>query len=388
MTTREHRPAAPIDSTPLTDPRTLQRWWVSYVAVAAAAVVLVLAAVEGVARVLRPLAHLGLVVLFAIVVAFVVAPLATRLQELVRSRTLAVIITFLVALAVLVGAIAMLAAPLVSESARLADQIPVYVKRLQSNEAVTVLGVQIPDELRARLGSAVGDLGGQFAVQAVAVVVTIVSGVVDLFLVLIIALYLLLDQRRIRTFGLRALPRRYREPVEGVEAEVARVFGAYVRGQLILALLVGIAATAALLVLGVPYALFLGVFAGVVELVPILGPVLGAVPAVLVALFQPFPLVLWVILAFVLIQQIESNLLVPRISGHAVGLHPLAAMLALLVGLEVGGIVGALFAVPLAGVIWVFTSAAMRARSGRAPAGGAARASGADARADAPGVKP
>ncbi len=160
------------------------------------------------------------------------------------------------------------------------------------------------------------------------------------------------------------------------------------RGQLILALLVGIAATVALLVLGVPYALFLGVFAGVVELVPILGPVLGAVPAVLVALFQPFPLVLWVILAFVLIQQTESNLLVPRISGHAVGLHPLAAMLALLVGLEVGGIVGALFAVPLAGVIWVFTSAAMRARRVGPSAVGAARASGADAPADAPDVKP
>lgn len=335
-------------------------------AVAAAAVVLLLAALDAVARVLRPLAHLGIVILFAIVVAFVLAPLATRLQRLVRSRVLAVIVTFLLALAVLIGAIALLAAPLVSESARLADQIPVYVERLQSNEPVRVLGLQIPDELRARIGAAVGDLGGQFAVQAVAVVVTIVSGVVDLFLVLIIALYLLLDQRRIRVLGLRALPLRFREPAENVETEVARVFGAYVRGQLVLALLVGVAATTALLALGVPYALFLGVFAGVVELVPILGPILGAVPAALVALFQPFPLVLWVIMAFLIIQQAESNLLVPRISGHAVGLHPLAAMLALLVGLEIGGIIGALFAVPLAGVIWVFISTAMRARSARA----------------------
>ncbi len=358
-------------------------------AVAAAAVLLVLSAAEAVGRVLRPIAHLGLVVLFAIVVAFVLAPLATRLERVVRSRTAAVVVSFLAALAVLFGAIALLAAPLISESGRLADQIPTYVERLQSGDAVTVLGVQIPDELRARLGSAVGDLGGQFAVQAVAIVVTIVSGVVDLFLVLIIALYLLLGQRRIRAFALRALPHRYREPVEGVEAEVARVFGAYVRGQLVLALLVGVASTIALLVLGVPYALFLGVFAGVVELVPILGPVLGAIPAVLVAMFQPFPLVLWVVLAFVIIQQVESNLLVPRISGHAVGLHPLAAMLALLIGLEVGGIVGALFAVPLAGVIWVFASAAMRARAGHVPAEpGAARLRDADAPAAAKGVQP
>jgi predicted PurR-regulated permease PerM len=87
------------------------------------------------------------------------------------------------------------------------------------------------------------------------------------------------------------------------------------------------------------------------------------VPAVLVALFQPFPLVLWVVLAFIVIQQLESNVLVPRISGHAVGLHPLAAMLVLLVGFEVAGIVGALFAVPLAGIVWVFASTALRART-------------------------
>ena len=113
-----------------------------------------------------------------------------------------------------------------------------------------------------------------------------------------------------------------------------------------------------------PYAIVLGVLAGILELVPMLGPILGAIPAVLVALFQPFPVVLWVILAFVIIQQLEANLLVPRISGHAVGLHPLAAMLALIAGLEVGGIVGALFAVPLAGVLWVFGSTALRRPSG------------------------
>jgi predicted PurR-regulated permease PerM len=141
------------------------------------------------------------------------------------------------------------------------------------------------------------------------------------------------------------------------------VFGAYLRGQLLLSLIVGVAATIALLFLGVPYAFVLGVFAGMAELIPMLGPILGAVPAVLVALFQPFPLVLWVGLAFLVIQQLESNLLVPRISGHAVGLHPLAAMLALLVGFELAGVVGALFAVPIAGIVWVFAATALRARS-------------------------
>lgn len=335
----------------------------TYVLVVAAAVVALIAAVDAVARFLAPLTHLGLVVLLPIVVAFILAPVVTRIEGRIRRHAAAVVLTFLLVLVVLVGLLAIVAAPLVTEASRLADQIPDYVARLQSNAPVVILGYQVPDQLRVQIGAAAGSVGGAVAAQAVSIVVGLVSGVVDLFLVLVIALYLLLDARRIRTSGYRLVPAHDRDRIERVEAEVVRVFGAYLRGQLVLAVIVGVAATAALLLLGVPYGLVLGVFAGMAELIPMLGPIFGAVPAVLVALFQPFPLVLWVVIAFIVIQQLESNVLVPRISGHAVGLHPLAAMLALLVGFAVAGIVGALFAVPLAGIAWVFGSAVLRART-------------------------
>jgi predicted PurR-regulated permease PerM len=90
------------------------------------------------------------------------------------------------------------------------------------------------------------------------------------------------------------------------------------------------------------------------------GPILSVIPAVLVALFMPFPTVIWVLLFFLVIQQVENNVLAPRISGHAVGLHPLGAMFALLAGFQLAGLLGALFAVPLAGVLWVLLSAAYR----------------------------
>ena len=342
----------------------IQRWWVSYVLVGAAAIVAVIAALRSLGDLLAPLGHLGLVLLFAVVLAFVLSPLVSRIERTVRHRAVAVAITFLATVGVLVAVLVVIAAPLVRESTRLSDALPGYISELQSGAPVTVLGYAVPEEIRQRAGSALASVGGGFAEQAVSIVVHLLSAIVDVFLVLVIALYLLLDTRRMRAFFLRLLPLRPRAHAERVEAEVVRVFGAYVRGQLILALVVGIASTVALLILGVPYAIVLGVLAGILELVPMLGPILGAIPAVLVALFQPFPLVLWVILAFVIIQQLEANLLVPRISGHAVGLHPLAAMLALIAGLEVGGIVGALFAVPLAGVLWVFGSTALRRPSG------------------------
>ena len=131
------------------------------------------------------------------------------------------------------------------------------------------------------------------------------------------------------------------------------------------ALSLGVLVTIALSILGLPYAVLLGAFAGIVELIPMLGPFIGAVPAVLVASTQPFPTVLWTAIAFVVIQQIESNVLVPRLTGNAVGLHPLAAMLALLAGFEVGGVIGALFAVPTIGLVWVLVSTAVLAWRGR-----------------------
>lgn len=331
--------------------------------VSAVTIIALLAALDAVARVLQPLAHLTLIVVLALGLAFILAPIALRLERVCGSPAPAVLVTFLLALVVLGGAVALVSAPLITESKYLAEQMPEYAARLQSGEMGTILGFQVPSELRARAATAVGDLGGTFAGEAVVIVLAIVSSIVDIFLVLVIALYLLLDQQRIRTFGLGLLPARALPHAGRVESEMVRVFGAYVRGQLLLGLVVGVTVTIALLALGVPYALFLGVFAGVAELVPFLGPIIGAVPAVLVAGFQPFPLVLWVVLAFVVIQQIESNLLFPRISGEAIGIHPLAAMLALLVGLQVGGVVGGLFAVPLAGIAWVFISTGLEART-------------------------
>jgi predicted PurR-regulated permease PerM len=111
---------------------------------------------------------------------------------------------------------------------------------------------------------------------------------------------------------------------------------------------------------GLPYAVVLGVLAGLFELVPMFGPILSVIPAVLVALFMPFPTVIWVVLFFLVIQQVENNVLAPRISGHAVGLHPLGAMFALLAGFQLAGLLGGLFAVPLAGVLWVLLGAAYR----------------------------
>jgi predicted PurR-regulated permease PerM len=112
--------------------------------------------------------------------------------------------------------------------------------------------------------------------------------------------------------------------------------------------------------LGLPYAVVLGVLAGLFHLVPMNGSILSAAPAIIVALFMPFPTVVWLLLLFIIIEQLADNVLAPRISGDAVGIHPLGVMFALLAGFQVAEVLGAIFAVPLAGVLWAVLGAAYR----------------------------
>jgi predicted PurR-regulated permease PerM len=157
------------------------------------------------------------------------------------------------------------------------------------------------------------------------------------------------------------VPLERRQHLDFVEETVVRVAGGYLRGQLVMALTIGVLAGVGALLFGLRYPVVIGVVAGVLELVPMVGPVLGALPALLLALvLHPFPTVLWVGLYFLAIQQLESNVLGPRITGHAVGLHPIGALLALLGGFELAGVLGGLFAVPVVGVLWVLGSALYR----------------------------
>ena len=155
-----------------------------------------------------------------------------------------------------------------------------------------------------------------------------------------ISLHLLVDGPRFGERSLAIIPPQHRAKALFLQDNVARVLGGYLRGQLTLALIIGLLAGVGTEVLGLPYAVVLGVLAGLFELVPMFGPVLSAIPAVLVALFMPFPTVVWVVLFFLAIQQIENNVLAPRISGHAVWLHPLGAMFALLAGFQLAGLLG------------------------------------------------
>lgn len=330
----------------------LQQWWPTRVLVGAGALVAVLLAIQLTLTMLSPLRHVLLLILFGVVIAFVLAPLVALLQRVVRRRGIAVALAALLALGALVAGIAVLAVPLVRETRSLAADVPRFVAELSSDEPITIGGFEISGELRQRVGQEVANRAADWSGQAAMIALRIGGGIVDLLFVFVLGIYLLASGPRTQAWLLSLVPRRQRAEAQRIEAEARRLFGSYVRGQLLLGLIIGTLSLIAYAVLGVPYAVFLGVLAGILELVPIVGPIVAGAVAALVALTQPFPMVIWVIVAATAIQQLENHLLVPRIAGGAVGLHPLAALVAVLVGVEVAGIVGALFAVPVAGLAW------------------------------------
>ena len=317
-------------------------------------------------QVVSPIIRTLVLFAFSAVLAFALARPVRALEARLGRRVPAIVVVYLVVAAVLLGGLVLLAGPFVSQAAALVEDIPRWLGEVEARApemegALGRYGIRATaEELKAKAALALEE-GGLEVVGHLAGALTEVGALLaDVVLALFISFYLVKDGPDIRRRALRAVPERHREKALFLEENIARVVGGYLRGQLVLALTIGVLAGLGCWVLGLPYAIVLGVLAGLFELVPMFGPILSSIPALVVALFMPFPTILWVAVFFIVIQQVENNVLVPRVTGHAVGLHPLGALFALLAGFQLAGVVGALFAVPLAGVVWVLVQAAYR----------------------------
>jgi predicted PurR-regulated permease PerM len=256
--------------------------------------------------------------------------------------------------------------PFLAQATLLLENLPRYMANLQDQ-------VFWLDEWLARFGLGGGasalqseasrqlaTVGTVFLADLLRVLTQLATSALDGVLVLVISFYLLLDGPRLHRGSLALVPAAHHDKLQFLEESLGRVIGGYLRGQLVMGLTLGVLVGVVMQAMGMPYALVLGVLAGLFEMVPMLGPILSALPALGVALFQGGGTLLAVLVFFLIVQQFEAHILAPRITGHAVGLHPLGAIFALLAGLELGGPLGAVFAVPLAGFLWVIATTLYR----------------------------
>ncbi|MGD8626833.1 MAG: AI-2E family transporter [Anaerolineae bacterium] len=276
------------------------------------------------------------------------------------ARPLSIIVTYLLLIAIVVGLVAFVV-PIVAEQVdvliknwpELANRVDDWWEAGRGWYTET-----IPPDWKATIETNVRDLLDDVAttlqdglVATVRTVSSTVGFIIGMVVIPFWLFYILHDESQVKNGVLHALPQELRPDVASVARLVDDVLSAYLRGQLLLVLFVGGMAMIALFIIGVPFALVLGIIAGIFEVLPYVGPILGAIPALLVALLSNPASAIWVAVAFFAIQQVENLILVPRIAGESVKLHPALVMVVLVIGNELAGFLGMLIAVPIAAAI-------------------------------------
>lgn len=303
-----------------------------------------------------------------LVVAYLLVPLVNRVQAAMPEglerhalgRPIAIIVVYLVGLALVGAFFSFLVPKVVKQMGLLLSAAPTLYLEGQDlvNQALTAWNAYLTPDLQRMIqdyvqGIGPGALGAlqRGAFRTIGIVTNTVSWFLGLLVIPFWLFFVLNDSNKVKQGALNLLPPQIRPDAEALRIIVDRVLGAYIRGQLVLAFTVGLMATVGLMLLRVEFALLLGITAGAFEVFPFIGPILGAIPAIVVALLQEPALVLRVIVLFVAIQQIENVLLVPKINGDAVALHPALIMIVLVVGQQLFGLVGMLIAVPVTAVL-------------------------------------
>ena len=183
------------------------------------------------------------------------------------------------------------------------------------------------------------------------VTTSVISGLIIFLLGPIMAFYLLVDLPRLHRGMMALIPPGRREEIRGLMDQIGQAVGGFFRGQLLVALFVGVASSIGLWIIGLPFWLLVGMVAGVFNLVPLVGPFIGGGLAVVIALVSGQPLkALWAALVLLAVQQIDNHLISPNVMSRTVQLHPVVVMLALLVGASFAGLFGMLVIVPLVAV--------------------------------------
>lgn len=289
-------------------------------------------------------------------IAFLIQPAVARLHATGIPRLLAIALVFVAIIIALAGLVLLIVPLGVNEVSQLQVQAPSLAAsaqdRLNSLQPIRVFGIDIDLKgVTATINSHLREyLLGQFG-NAVTLGLTALTTVLQLLLMFIVAFLLALEAPAVRRDLRRLVPNDYRSDFDQIWRKVRKMLYAYVRGQLIIAALIGLLSGLACWSIGLPDPIALGLIAGVTALIPYLGPFIGAVPAILVGLSQSPGKALLIGLLYLLISNVVLNIIYPKVVGDAVRLPPILVIVALIAGFSWGGILGMFVAVPIAATL-------------------------------------
>ena len=284
----------------------------------------------------------------------ILTPPVDLLQKRMR-RGFATALVFIVGLGLLAGMLYSFIRPLVEESSKFADDLPTYVEEARQGKGPVgdiVRRYNLEEKVREnqeKIQQALTDLGN----PALDLVRSVFNTILAMLTIIVLTILMLLQGPNLSRNALALVPDDRRERVRRVAVDAARAVSGYIFGNLLISVIAGVATWIVLLILGVPYAGVLGLFVAFADLIPLVGATLGAVPTILFAFLHSVPAGIAATIFFIVYQQFENHVLQVTIMSRTVNVNPLTVMISVLIGVELFGFLGALLAIPVAGILQV-----------------------------------
>ncbi len=294
-----------------------------------------------------------LIVFVALIFASALDPWVDFMQKHKIPRGFGIMIIYATVLFVVSGVIYLIIPPIATEVKDLSRDFPIYLEKISGNienfriysdsHGWTENIQKSLNDFQSNIGSAAG---GVFST-----VFAFFGGIVSMLIVAVLTFYLTVEEHAMKRVLRSLVPVKNQPYVTHLINRIQEKIGMWLRGQLILSLIIFILSWVGLSILGVKYALVLALLAGVTELIPYVGPFIGAIPAVFIALSQAPALVVGVVVLYVIIQQLENHVIVPKVMQKAVGLNPIITIVSMMIGFKLAGILGIAIAIPVATAI-------------------------------------
>ncbi|KKR09886.1 MAG: hypothetical protein A3D24_03570 [Candidatus Blackburnbacteria bacterium RIFCSPHIGHO2_02_FULL_39_13] len=283
---------------------------------------------------------LGLFVSILLMTAF--NPIVDRLNKLGVPRSIAIFIVYILFIGLVVGGITSIVPPLIDQSTNLANNLPTLFD--QAGTWLDGLGIEGVDG--KVIAGQISQLGA-IPANLIKLTIALFSNIVTVFSVLVVTFYLLLERKNLDNYLVILFGKGEEEKAKSFVDRVETSLGGWVRGELILMVIIGVLTFVGLTLLGIPYALPLAILAGILEIVPTIGPVLSSIPAILLGLTVSPIMAIATVALYFLIQQLENSVIVPNVMRRATGINPLFTIIVLAIGLKLAGVIGAILAVPI-----------------------------------------
>ena len=297
-----------------------------------------------------------LIIFVAFVLASAFDPWVDWLHKRKIPRGIGILIIYIILFAIISFAVVLIIPPISQEVTQMSENFPMYYERVVTGFNSFRDNFNDPgdsEQIQRGLSSLGENLSGTVS-NVVNAVFSIFGGIISVFLVLVLTFYFTVNEEAMKNFMQSFTSSKIQPYLNSLHIRIQKKLGYWLRGQIILSLVIFTLTFIGLTILGVPYALVLAFIAGILEIIPTIGPLLAAIPAVFFGFLQSPIMGVSVLILYVIIQELENHLIVPKIMSKSVGINPLVIIISVLVGAKVGGVFGALFAVPVVTAISVF----------------------------------